>query len=282
MPLPDFLCVGTVKGGTTTLHDILKQHPDIYLPIIKETRFFDESFEKGVSFYERSFRGYKGQKLIGEIAPTYMYPPYVAERIYKTLGKDIKIIFMLRDPADRAFSHYLMAKTLGLEKEDFPTAVNLALEGVGSFRDYIVRGYYANQIINYLNFFPKENMLFIIFEDFIKDVRKEMEKIYDFLDVEQDHRVNFNIKSNQARKIKSTWLHGIYRQPWLDIVRTSTPYSIRTRIRKVLEKAIFEPVTAKLDVTMRIKLINIYRSEIDVLEKVIQKDLSHWKHVDNE
>jgi len=281
--LPNFLCVGTVKGGTTTLHDILIQHPDIYLPQVKETHFFDDQFERGIKFYERYFRGYKGQKLVGEIAPTYMYPQHVPKRIYETLGKDIKLIFMLRDPANRAFSHYLMAKLVGLEKEDFPTAINLALEGVGPFRDYIVRGYYGNQISNYLNYFPRENMLFIIFEDFIRDVRNEMKKVYDFLNVQHDDRTNFHINSNQAKNVKIEWLRDlIYKESLFHIVSKSiTPSPIRKKIRILLERIAFEPIKLpKLDATIRIKLINIYHDDINLLEQIIHKDLSHWKHVE--
>ena len=93
MTLPNFMCVGAQKAGTTTLHDILKKHPDIYLPREKETKFFvfDDQYQKGIKFYEREyFSKWRGQKAVGEIDPTYMFCDHASERIYECLGRELK------------------------------------------------------------------------------------------------------------------------------------------------------------------------------------------------
>ena len=95
--LPNFLCVGTQKAGTSTLFEILRQHPDIFLPPEKETHFFysDGNYAQGASWYKAAFYSdWAGQKVIGDITPEYMFRKNVPERIKATLGADVKIVFM--------------------------------------------------------------------------------------------------------------------------------------------------------------------------------------------
>ena len=100
--LPNFICPGAQKSATTTLYEILKQHPDIYLPYKKELRFFSGDYwDRGIDWYEQQYEDYDGEKIVGDISPNYMRKQKIAERIYTTLGPDIKLLFMLRNPADR-------------------------------------------------------------------------------------------------------------------------------------------------------------------------------------
>lgn len=105
--LPNFLIVGAARAGTTSLYYYLKQHPDVFMSPKKEIDFFDvdKNFEKGLDWYERYFEGYTGQKAIGEASPLYMYLEKVPKRIAKVIP-DVKLIFILRNPVDRAYSHY--------------------------------------------------------------------------------------------------------------------------------------------------------------------------------
>ena len=111
----NFICIGAQKAGTTTLSDILSQHPDICIPPIKETKYFlfDVDYARGKTFYNSYFSNYTGQKAIGEFDPDYLLFPFTAERIVATLGRDVKILVVLRNPADRAYSHFLMTKKKG-------------------------------------------------------------------------------------------------------------------------------------------------------------------------
>jgi len=216
-PKINFLCVGAQKSGTTTLFEILKQHPDIYLPEVKETHFFDDDalYNKGIDFLIKNFySSYQGEKAVGDITPAYMYFEYVPERIYKTLGKDIKLIFILRNPADRAFSHYLMTYRRGLEYLNFWDAIKEEPKRLkkGYFHrihySYIDRGYYAKQIKRFLKFFPRENMKIFIFEkDFLplEARKKTISEILEFLEVE-NIELNINIKSNEGKIPKNIFL----------------------------------------------------------------------------
>jgi len=99
MSLPNFMCIGAAKSGTTSLYDILKQHSDVFIPSFKEPHFFDIStvYEHGVSWYEKTyFSGVKKEKCIGDFTPTYLFDKYAPERILALLGEGVKFIIILR------------------------------------------------------------------------------------------------------------------------------------------------------------------------------------------
>ncbi|MCK4911140.1 MAG: sulfotransferase domain-containing protein, partial [Thermodesulfovibrionales bacterium] len=119
---PNFLCVGAQKAATTTIFEVLKQHPDVYIHPAKEIHFFDSDdiYNRGMQWYlETYFKNINHKKAIGEMTPSYMFIENVPERIYKCIGNKVKLIFTYRNPADRAYSHYLMNVMRGLETEPF-------------------------------------------------------------------------------------------------------------------------------------------------------------------
>jgi len=171
----DFICVGTQKAGTTSLHDILKNHPNIYLPERKEAHFFDidERFDKGLDWWlETFFEGDKTNKKTGVFTPEYLYLKNVPERIKDVLGNELKILIILRQPTKRAYSHYLMSKRRGFENLDFNTALkeeNSRLKEDTYYNknhfSYISRGLYYDQIKRYIDVFGRENVKVFIFEN---------------------------------------------------------------------------------------------------------------------
>jgi len=209
---PNFLCVGTQKAGTTTLHDILKQHPDIYLPESKEAHFFDidDHFRRGIDWWQETFFStIKNETAIGAMTPEYLYYSEVPSRILKTLGADIKIIIILRNPIARAYSHYLMSRRRGYEDHSFSKAIEIESERIkkGEFEknhySYISRSLYFNQVKRYVDTFPKENILIIKFEDdFLNKKEETIASVLDFLDVKRSP-LTTNLKSNKATKPKS-------------------------------------------------------------------------------
>jgi hypothetical protein len=293
--LPNFLCVGAQKAGTTTLHDILKQHPDIYLPKVKETKFFahDDEYVKGIKYYKsKFFSTVKKEKAIGEIDPEYMYFDFVPERIYKTLGKDIKLIFMLRNPATRAFSHYQMSKRRGSENYTFEDAIEMEqyrlmeqsnrvekIQKLYKF-SYIDRGLYSKQIQRYLQFFPIENMFFIIFEDeFIINRKTTINNLLKFLNIKQDYNLDINLKSNSAYSSKYKFLSRLINEDNIikHIGKSLMPSIIKDKIRTFLEEYNKSDIKEHLSSDFKKEIIDKYYAEdIKKLEKLINKDLSVW------
>ena len=122
MRLPDFLGIGTQKGGTTYLHGLLKQHPQVYLAHPKELHFFSLHQHRGLEWYGHHFDAAAAGQCCGEITPYYLFHPLAAERIAAALPK-VKLIVLMRDPVERALSQYFHSKRLGLEPLELEEAL---------------------------------------------------------------------------------------------------------------------------------------------------------------
>ena len=290
MALPNFFCVGAQKAGTTTLFNILRQHPDIYLPSNKEAWFFhkDDKYKKGISWYEREyFSKCSVERAVGEISPDYMYFEKVPERIRRDLGKNIRFIFILRNPADRAYSHYLMTVFRGIERELFDRAIILEKERIerGFWEkihfSYVTRGKYYEQISRYLRYFSKKQMLFLIFEENIKtNINFTIGEVLNFLEV-NNIELNTNVNRNPAVEPRSKYLRDIIRQPnpIKRVSRAIIPFpSIRSRVRKFIEKLNQQKCSiSSLDPSLKMRIINDYfMDDIKKLEKLLERDLSFW------
>jgi hypothetical protein len=154
--LPDFLICGAQKAGTTALTFYLRNHPGIFIPWKKELHFFDAdfNFNKGLDFYTRQFAGASQAQVTGEGTPIYMYLNKIPGRIAPALP-GIKLIFILRNPVDRAWSHYWDSVKRGKEEMSFEHAINLEEDRIikdevsKRFFSYLDRGKYIDQINAY-------------------------------------------------------------------------------------------------------------------------------------
>jgi hypothetical protein len=188
--LPNFLGIGSPKCGTTWLYLCLREHPEIYLPFIKEVHYFDRYHEKGPEWYERYFRAWKGQKAVGEITATYLYDEKAPERICRELP-DARLIVTLRNPIDRAYSRYRHHYQRGNRaRTDFETALR---ENKELLRD----GYYFRYLRKYLSVFPRERLLVLFLEEMRKDPLATFGSIFRFLGVDP-HFVPKNVSEEVA------------------------------------------------------------------------------------
>jgi hypothetical protein len=191
MALPNFLCLGAQRCGTTTLHVALSRHPDVFVPRhVKEPSFFshDTNYYSGLATYERQhFAEAAEEAAIGEVSPEYLHQPAAAERIERALGQNLRLIVVLRHPVDRAFSQYRMNYSWFWETLDFEQAV--AAEGRDAERSmprfrYLERGHYAAQLRPYLERFGRERMLCLCFETELRGLPgRTLDRVWDFLGV---------------------------------------------------------------------------------------------------
>lgn len=286
--LPNFLCVGASKTGTSSMHQILKQHSEIFLPDEKETHFFHKNYEKGIDWYTGFYKNLKNEKAIGEICPTYIYNNESPERILKLLGKNVKLIFIFRNPADKMFSNYKMNTALFEEKKSFNEAFELDKIKIKNKEDYHVafhyirKGFYNEQLKNYLDFFPKSNMLFLIYEkDFGDDTQTTYIRIQKFLKVNYENLYS-DIKQIPGQAVKNKNFNKLLNTPNTinQLVKKIIPNKkIRIKIKNALakrNKKIFEVDKSQLE-ELRSHLINdIYKNSILELEELIETDLSIW------
>lgn len=184
--LPNFLVIGVEKGGTTWLHAQLKKHPDIFMPPTKEVHFFNkfnsnfiahDYFKQGLDWYQEFFKEYNGQKAIGEVTPMYICDAEAPARIKQTLP-EVKLIAMLRNPVNRAYSHYWMAKQ--------KNHTQLSFEEVIEQKEprFIERGLYYQQLKTYYELFDRQQIMVLFFDEVFKNPEYWLSEVCRFLGVD--------------------------------------------------------------------------------------------------
>lgn len=205
--LPSFIIIGAQRCGTTSLYDYLSHHPQIIPSPVKELFYFDDYYTRPIEWYKSFFPTEKEREklerdlvasvITGEASPSYFFHPYAAKRIKETLP-DVKLILVLRDPIERAYSHYNHIKRLNREPLSFEEALEKELERItpdveklardenykaDQRRDYsyLTRGYYAKQLKEWYKHFPKEQLLIIQSEEFYRETPKVYDEIVEYL-----------------------------------------------------------------------------------------------------
>ena len=205
-PLPDFLIIGAQKAGTTALYSYLREHPSITGPPWKEVSFFDRQYWRGVAWYRGNFpsklylkrvRARTGvDPVVGEASPSYLFHPFAPERVARLLP-GARIVALVRNPIDRALSHYHHEVALGREKLPFEEALaqeDARMAGeLERMRDpryfshawwnftYLSRGRYAEQLERWLQVVPRERLLVIPSEDLLERPGETYGQVLDFL-----------------------------------------------------------------------------------------------------
>jgi transposase len=169
--LPNFLIIGAMRCGTTSLARYLGTHPDVFVAPQKEVHFFDRNSARGLEWYAGQFSGATIERAVGEATQTYMYEDEAIHKVAETLP-DARLIALLRDPVDRAYSHYWLNRSLGSEPLDFAQAVAAEPERVGSgdparrrTYSYIDRGDYLRQLLHVCEHYPRSSLLVLLFEE---------------------------------------------------------------------------------------------------------------------
>lgn len=189
----DFMVAGAQKAGTTALMEMLSQHRKVVVPVVKEPHFFDnEGFFGGkklpIEEYHAAFQWQGPDKLYGEGTPRNMFARRCVERIHR-YNPDIRLICMLRDPVERAFSAWNMNHGM-VEERSFEDLVQLEQDAIAKngplqrgFVTYLSRGMYAHQVRHLRRYFKPEQLCFLRYADFRKDNVAVMEEVFRFLDL---------------------------------------------------------------------------------------------------
>jgi hypothetical protein len=185
-PLPDFLIIGAQRCGTTSTYEYLIQHPRILAAWRKEVRFFDAppNYARGEAWYRAHFPRRRPGALTGEATPSYMFRPGAAARMARHVP-DARLIALLRDPVDRAISHYHLQVRRGLEPRMLEQAIDeqpreRSRRTWGS-ASYLVRGLYAEQIEDILRVFPRDRLLVLASADLFARPAETVSRIFAFL-----------------------------------------------------------------------------------------------------
>tara|TARA_B100001287_G_scaffold232608_1_gene203735 strand:+ start:854 stop:1741 length:888 start_codon:yes stop_codon:yes gene_type:complete len=295
MNLPNFICLGATKSGTTTLYDILRQHPEIYVPAFKEPHFFDipENYKNGIDWYQKNYFKNVNKKVIAEFTPSYFFDKEVPERIFNNLGSEVKFVVLLRHPVDRAYSHYLHSKRDEHEELDFVESLNQEEDRLSRYienkdylsylrNSYISQGLYGDMVERYLKYFKLENFMFIHFEkEFLLKRDKTIHRVLNFLDIDSQIELQTDLRSNPSSKEKSKTLKRIMKKKgwWRTIIKWLLPsiqfrQIIRNRVQRLNIK---EYRAEKISEELKSKLFSSYfRDNIDKFERLTDKKMN-WK-----
>jgi hypothetical protein len=287
--LPNFLIVGAMKAGTTTMHEILKQHSRITMSETKELHFFDyeEKYKLGRDFYSAMFDISPDSIAVGEATPIYLFHPEVPKRIIDMLGDETKIIILLRNPSDRTISHYKMMIQYDREKDSIEAALKKNLERIANGealnRDYsyIERSMYYEQVKRYFDLFPRENIKIVLFEEeFITDRKLLIKETFDFLGVPFED-VSVSIKLMPTTNPISKKLDQITNSasPINQALKKIIPSKKIRKSIKYFANGINSKSVITIDGLDEVKhglTNNIFYDDIKSLEGLIKRDLSCW------
>lgn len=292
--LPDFLIVGAAKSGTTSLYHYLSEHPEIYLNDKKELRFLssmprnfqgpgdenvNKSIPKDVKEYRKLFSTMHNGQKAGDISPDYLYYYENSISNMKKYLVNPKVIVILRNPIERAFSQYGHFVRDGREKESFANALSLCNEREQMNWEwawqYLNVGLYYEQVKAYKENF--ENVKVYLFEDLKSDPKNLIKDIFEFLEVDSNFtpdnlKEKFNVSGMPKNKLLHNFLHN--KNILKSIVKTFIPPSYRRKIIQNLKLKNMKKVPMKFEDRNYLK--EFYRDDIRKLEKLIDRDLSHW------
>lgn len=284
MLLPNFLCLGPPKCGTTWLYSCLSQHPEIFIPQEKEIHFFNVSGgidvyrTKGLTWYARFYRQSRPGQLRGDLSPSYFHNDYVPARIKEVLP-DCKMIIILRNPVDRAYSEYWMWLRRGEMGYSFEELIRR--NGKDS-PPILETGLYAQHLERYLQHFPRNKFLILLTEDIKKTPERVLADVYRFLGVDPGFQAaGARDKSNEAFEIRSPQVYltsyrvaralNLNGLDWLRraVKRTGIPKTIR---RLNYYKKSYPPLSEE----SRAALTEYYREDIKKLSVLLNRNLDHW------
>jgi hypothetical protein len=260
--MPNFLIIGAAKAGTTSLYEYLKQHPQIWMSPVKETNFFalegetldfrgpdDQNYINKFSItkiedYLNLFQGIENQVAIGEASPLYLYHPKAPKRIQHYIP-NVKLIVILRNPVDRAYSSFLHLVrdrreplrifAQALREED--VRIRSSWEHIWHYKQM---GFYYVQLNQYFNRFGKQQIRVYLFDDFINNTVCTLKNIFQFLGVNDSFIPNMSIRHNVSIPKKQN------------------------------------SIELMLEIEVRKRLIEEYREDILKLQELLQQDLSKW------
>lgn len=270
-----FIIIGAQKGGTTSLADCLKQHPEICFSSEKEPGFFsrDNTNVKDLKAYHNLYKPLPGQKL-GEASTMYTMLPEsegTASRIYNYNSK-MKLIYIMRDPLERIVSHYahrFVRKRIGNNTED----------ELGSDNSYLLRSRYFYQLTPFVQLFPNENILLLLFEDFIANPKQVLMNTANFLGVDTSFYNEWNTISpkntSENRRIFADYGLGAVANP-LKKVGKKMPLWVRKSFLSLLGNAI--PAKPHFETELKKKLYNELAQDIKKLEELLGYPIESWKN----
>ena len=271
----DFIIIGAPKCGTTGLYYQLNRSEQVFMPPNKEMHFFenDDKYKKGFDWYNSFFEDGQNHDIIGEATPAYLRSEEAANRI-KEYNPNIKLIAILRDPIDRLNSNYWFDHNKGRVNKPIK-------ETVDNDPSYIEKGFYGKQLEQYLELFPKENILVLLYEDLINQPEQLYSRIFSFLKIDP-YKLDVKTNVNKSRNVKSGFMKKFIKRGgfFKGIVKKLIPKKLHWYVwAKFLDLVAGKKPYDELPKKMKEELLQIYMDDINKLELLFDLDLKNWKKI---
>ncbi len=282
MRLPDFFVPGAAKAGTTSLFSYLTQHPSVFIPAIKEPNFFSDDPVREFRTLEAYLRLYSGCPagvMAGDASPSYLPSQNAASRIF-ALQPKAKIIILLRNPVDRAYSLYWQRRKWFSEVLSFEDALAAEEERTRDgwtfgFR-YVGSGLYCEQIKRFHDVFGKEEVQIYLLDDLRDDAGAVCRSVFRFLGIAEDYPVRTDKIYSQTGPYRNRVLGRILAGPFpgRSLLRRIVPPRMKTLKDDMVHRNIDKP--PEMSPETRAMLVERFREDIGRLEELLGRDLSRW------
>lgn len=285
---PSFFIVGAPKAGTTALHAYLEKHPQVCMSSDKEPNYFtataiaaqDLYYKKKNAVTEQEylqlFHPKSGSKIAGEASVSYLYYPGTAEKIH-AFDPAAKIIMVLRDPVQRAFSHYQMDYSIGLVDMPFETIYRRGPGDSASamyFQQYFLLSKYAEQVKRYQDVFPKDQVLLMLQEELYRQPAQTLSSLCSFLGIDPQLAASGIEQQNVSGAASNPLLRKIYQVQWLrNLMSAVASESLRSTIKSVLLSKKNLPV---LEQPLARELYAYYADDMKELMRITGLPVHHW------
>ncbi|MBV0923118.1 sulfotransferase domain-containing protein [Halomicroarcula limicola] len=286
--VPDFVIVGPQKCATTWMYEGLAEHPEVYVPDTDSVHYFDMGYHRGTEWYRQHFPADPDEyAVIGEETPSYIRSEVTPERIAE-LNPDAKLLFSLRNPVDRAFSHYWHEKSKGKISFEFEEL----FENYDLYENWIRPGMYVDHIERFEEHFDSDQLKLLYFDDLVADDESFIESVYDFVGADPtfrpsilDERVNDARRSfgiNAVDKAYYRAVNFVYRNFGESIKRPIRPLHEFVQSGDLSNPFQSESEYEKgMNPETRRRLEEIYLPKTKDLDERVDKTFEHWfEHVD--
>ena len=298
MTMPNFLIIGSAKSGSTALYRYLKQHPQIFMSAVKEPSFFALEGEKldfrapsgkppyinkyGVNHikeYRRLFRKVEDEKAVGEASIMYLSDAKAPERIRHHIPH-AKLIAILRNPVDIAYTCFIMDLHIGLEPfSEFRDALRDEERRIQSKcfgGKYVQIGFHHRHLTRYLSLFSRDQMRIYLYDEFVASSETVVKDVFRFLDVDSTFVPDMSIRENVSGFPRNKALHLLLSRrgnPLIPYISPFMPHGMRRLFMNVRNRNLAKP---RLSPQLRKELIEVFRPDILRLQELTDRDLSKW------
>ncbi|WP_169577917.1 sulfotransferase domain-containing protein [Salisaeta longa] len=276
--LPTFLICGAQKAGTTALYAALQQHPDICMSRPKETEFFNWRFDRGWKWFESNFAHHNGESAVGEASTRTMPTPEAPERICERLP-DVKLVFVLRNPVDRAYSAFWFYLSTGILPAGTDFGTFIRNEGHPLRHEIIQYGEYHKHLKRFKMYFDEDQLLILRYRDLREDARMLVERVDRFIGVDPNEHPELPVKRQNVTQHPSSptafsWAKGVWKgvEHRIESVAPKVAYTLRSKGKQIFLRG----SRPKLTNADKQYLQKIYQPTIRRTELEAELDFSHW------